>query len=401
MPTVHAVPSPATIKELYANAYCCAYPGCRRPLYKVHSETGERTLNSRVSHICARSEGGPRWDSNQLEDENRSVENLLLLCLEHASEVDQTHRVADFPAELLRKWKKQQLADFDSIGQGWALTSQMAEEAAQASFQIASQQIVNSTLDLGGTGGSAPGAGGGGGGAVGPGARGGTGGPGGTIRYEGDPMAHVPARSERDPLPAAGEVPPGSSTMAAPAPTRIEGSSGIAPGAGGGGQGAVGDNAYGGDGGGGGEHVVAHVSPKELEALRAAGFDRLEISIGEGGKGSRFPGEHGQDGDDSVVNFVAADGRILRTIRAAGGKGGRAGGVPPRQCARSGRVRCSARTRRNDNVTLRKRQAKLARSSGWKSRLGKVVADRPVASVASWPATARTKRTQRSDRVGY
>ena len=64
--------------------------------------------------------------------------------------------------------------------------------------------------------------------------------------------------------------------------------------------------------------------------------------------------------------------------------------------------------RASDNTigrTLKKtflvRQAKLARSSRWKSGEGKAVARRPVASVAWTSVTAGAKRTQQSCGVGY
>lgn len=84
------------------------------------------------------------------------------------------------------------------------------------------------------------------------------------------------------------------------------------PGAGGAGAGAMGDNAKGGDGGSGGEHVSAVV---DIAALRKAGFHHIEYVVGKGG-GS------GCDGEDSVANFVTEDGRVLKTIRASGGRGG-------------------------------------------------------------------------------
>jgi hypothetical protein len=61
-PIVHRKPILVTIRELYATAFRCGRPGCGRPLYKLNNDTGEVILNSNVSHICARSEGGPRWD---------------------------------------------------------------------------------------------------------------------------------------------------------------------------------------------------------------------------------------------------------------------------------------------------------------------------------------------------
>ena len=65
-------------------------PGCGRPLFKMNDDTGEIIHNSHVSHICARSEGGPRWDPEMSEEENRSESNLIPMCLEHAYEIDVT-----------------------------------------------------------------------------------------------------------------------------------------------------------------------------------------------------------------------------------------------------------------------------------------------------------------------
>src|ERR1700723_2817646 len=44
-------------------------------LYRV-SETGKQVLNSRVAHINARSEGGPRWNAAMTAAENRSYDSL-------------------------------------------------------------------------------------------------------------------------------------------------------------------------------------------------------------------------------------------------------------------------------------------------------------------------------------
>ncbi len=131
---------------------------------------------------------------------------------------------------------------------------------------------------LGGEGGKAPGAGGGGGAAIGSGAQGGHGGRGGDIAV-------------------------------------LDGQPGELPGAGGGGGGAVGEGMQAGGGGGGGEQIQVEVSPEELSALRASGFHHLELRVGQGGRDSG-PGE------DSIVNFVTADGKILRSIIARGGAPG-------------------------------------------------------------------------------
>ncbi len=106
-PVEHPRPTDATVKELYATALRCGRPGCMQALYRV-SETGAQVLNSQVAHIHARRENGPRWNPAMTGEENRSYHNLIVLCLEHASEIDITPE--RFPAQTLRDWKQVQVA---------------------------------------------------------------------------------------------------------------------------------------------------------------------------------------------------------------------------------------------------------------------------------------------------
>src|SRR5262249_44686235 len=99
----------------------------------------------------------------------------------------------------------------------------------------------------------------------------------------------------------------------------------VYPGAGGGGAGAIGDDTVAGDGGGGGEHVSARI---DIAELRNQGLDHIEVTVGKRGSGTRFPGQHGGDGEDTVLKFVARDGTVLKTICARGGSGGVAGALP-------------------------------------------------------------------------
>ncbi|MFI9333052.1 hypothetical protein ACIGZJ_36640 [Kitasatospora sp. NPDC052868] len=128
----HRPPTDATVKQLYATAFRCGKPDCPRPLYRMNNETGETILNSRVAHIHARRQGGPRWSPQMTEDANRSADNLLPLCLEHAAEVDETP--AHYPADLLQEWKREQLREYDTIQRAWPITDAQAAEAAERSF---------------------------------------------------------------------------------------------------------------------------------------------------------------------------------------------------------------------------------------------------------------------------
>jgi hypothetical protein len=132
-PIKHPEPTRATVRELYATAFRCGFKGCRRPLYRMNDETGEFTLNSHVSHICTRSSDGPRWDPSMSAEENRSVRNLMLMCFEHAYEIDAAHE--RFPVELLHEWKAAQLADRAAMQRTWELTEDQADEVIQASFR--------------------------------------------------------------------------------------------------------------------------------------------------------------------------------------------------------------------------------------------------------------------------
>ncbi|WP_143665997.1 hypothetical protein [Streptomyces sp. CS159] len=120
------------MKQLYGTAFRCAKPDCQRPLFRLDNETGDRTLNSRVAHIHARREGGPRWNADMSDEANRSGENLLLLCIEHSYEIDEN--AARFPPEILREWKAAQLAEHDQIQRSWHLNNDEVAEASMLSF---------------------------------------------------------------------------------------------------------------------------------------------------------------------------------------------------------------------------------------------------------------------------
>jgi hypothetical protein len=128
----HRVPRTRTVKQLYGTAFRCAEPSCARPLYRVSDETGEWILNSRVAHIKARSEGGPRWDPAMSEEDNRNAANLLALCEPHAFEIDATPD--HYPVELLQSWKCAQLDEYRELGKSWPLSKAEAREVVSRSF---------------------------------------------------------------------------------------------------------------------------------------------------------------------------------------------------------------------------------------------------------------------------
>lgn len=131
-PIEHPKPLPGTVRQLHGTSFCCAEPECREPLYRQNFESGKTQLNIRVAHIHARSEGGPRWNGAMSHEGNRSPGNLLLLCIPHDSEIDDTPD--DFPEPMLRQWKQAQRDEHQRLRQGWNMTDEQAAEVARTSF---------------------------------------------------------------------------------------------------------------------------------------------------------------------------------------------------------------------------------------------------------------------------
>ncbi len=142
-PIEHRLPTTATVKQMYATAFRCGHPKCRKPLYRMNDATGDLTLNSTVAHIHARRENGPRWNASMSEDDNRSESNLILLCLEHSSEVDDVPD--DYPAEQMQAWKATIRDEFDRFHQSWTITEDQVAEVFAASFSM--REFARTTVE--------------------------------------------------------------------------------------------------------------------------------------------------------------------------------------------------------------------------------------------------------------
>lgn len=171
----------STIKQLYGAASTCAYPACDEPLLRWVDGIDTPVLNSRIAHIRAASALGPRYDGAMTDEDRRAFDNLVLLCLPHAEEVDLKALAGRYPAETLHQWKLVQLQAAPSKPPN--IPEWLLERAVVLSMGDVLMDFREATIDLGGKAATAPGAGGSGGGAIGPGARGGDGGPGGD-QYE-------------------------------------------------------------------------------------------------------------------------------------------------------------------------------------------------------------------------
>ena len=93
---------PTTIRRLdKLSGNQCAEPSCQKNLI---AEDGQSII-SKICHIEAASKNGPRWNANMNDDERRDFSNLILLCDEHHTIIDNKVNEIRFPVSLLKKWK--------------------------------------------------------------------------------------------------------------------------------------------------------------------------------------------------------------------------------------------------------------------------------------------------------
>jgi hypothetical protein len=92
-----------TLKKLFAlSGNVCAFPNCPAPI--VDTDSG--VVVGDICHIKGRSEGGPRYDPDQTEEERNGYENLLLMCVAHNRIVDGKKTRDTYPVERLQEFKR-------------------------------------------------------------------------------------------------------------------------------------------------------------------------------------------------------------------------------------------------------------------------------------------------------
>jgi hypothetical protein len=93
---------PTTIRRLdKLSGNQCAEPSCQKNLIAEDRQS----IISKICHIEAASKNGPRWNGNMTDDERRDFSNLILLCDEHHTIIDNKVNETKFPVSLLKKWK--------------------------------------------------------------------------------------------------------------------------------------------------------------------------------------------------------------------------------------------------------------------------------------------------------
>jgi hypothetical protein len=106
---------PVTLTLGQRSAYLCNNPDCRKLTIGPHSEASKSLVTGEAAHVCAESEGGPRYDSGQSEVERNSILNGIWLCTECHTKIDKDTGL--YTRETLLNWKQKHEAYIS--GQGW------------------------------------------------------------------------------------------------------------------------------------------------------------------------------------------------------------------------------------------------------------------------------------------
>lgn len=83
----------------------CSNPSCRKATRGAADDESKYINIGVAAHICAASEGGPRYDVNMRQKERKSYSNGIWLCQSCSKLIDSD--VDRYSVEILQQWKKQ------------------------------------------------------------------------------------------------------------------------------------------------------------------------------------------------------------------------------------------------------------------------------------------------------
>jgi hypothetical protein len=93
---------PSTIRRLDTlSGNECSSPDCDKPLIA----RDDKSIISKICHIEAASSDGPRYNPSMTDDERRDFSNLILLCDECHTIIDNKENENEYPVSLLKDWK--------------------------------------------------------------------------------------------------------------------------------------------------------------------------------------------------------------------------------------------------------------------------------------------------------
>jgi hypothetical protein len=95
---------PAHTKLLFTlSGNQCASPDC----IKTMIAKDEKSMIAKICHIAAASADGPRFNPSMTDDERRHFDNLIILCDECHTIIDNKENESEYPTKLLKKWKSE------------------------------------------------------------------------------------------------------------------------------------------------------------------------------------------------------------------------------------------------------------------------------------------------------
>ena len=116
-------------------AFVCSNPTCKKMTIAPSEAEDEKVIYiGRAAHICAASEGGPRYESKMTTEERSSISNAIFLCSNCADMIDDNGGV-DFTIATLQKWK----LDHENWTRDNLNKSVIAEKSAPVIFNVSSQ----------------------------------------------------------------------------------------------------------------------------------------------------------------------------------------------------------------------------------------------------------------------
>jgi hypothetical protein len=135
--------SARTLKVLFAKSgNQCAHPSCINPIVEEAAKHSDDEVVAQICHIYASSNRGPRGKPGLTSKQRDAEPNLILLCGYHHPVVDKQHK--DYPAVLLRSWKKTHEAKFR---QGTAEEAQRLRDAEKIfRFQNYSDETIEAEV---------------------------------------------------------------------------------------------------------------------------------------------------------------------------------------------------------------------------------------------------------------
>ncbi|WP_341830999.1 hypothetical protein AACH28_16300 [Sphingobacterium thalpophilum] len=124
---------PSTVRRLDTlSGNECANPNCTK---KLVAEDGI-SIVSKICHIEAASTDGPRYNKSMTDDERRSFSNLILLCDEHHTIIDNKENEGKYPVDLLKKWKDDHERKIIEIMSGKNLLSKQHSKPKQKGLSL-------------------------------------------------------------------------------------------------------------------------------------------------------------------------------------------------------------------------------------------------------------------------